>query len=170
MAQTGATQDSGGSGFFGNLNNGDAPGIPQRPKYDQGSRRAPITESSTTLLRQDVAPMDPVHFDKKTGYPIRQMETGYETLPLPRDGAPVGAQRPASAIAPVPVQPMPMDPADIKTGTGAAPSAEYAARIHRIWNWILGESSLALWQEILLRARFSGFLRNSQRWENAILW
>ena len=117
VAQTGATQDSGGSGFFGNLNNGDAPDIPQRPKYDQGSRRAPITESSTTLLRQEVAPMEPVHFDKKTGYPIRQMETGYETLPLPRDGAPVGAQRPASSTAPAPAQPVPMDPADIKTGT-----------------------------------------------------
>lgn len=116
-AQSGASQDSGGSGFFGVLNNGDAPDIPQRPKYDQGSRRQPITESSTTLLRQEVAPMDPVHFDKKTGYPIRQMETGYETLPLPREGAQVGAQLPASAIAPAPVAPVAMDPKDIRTGT-----------------------------------------------------
>lgn len=116
-AQTGAPQDSGGSGFFGVLNNGDAPGIPQRPKYDQGSRRQPITESSTTLLRQEVAPMDPVHFDKKTGYPVRQVETGYETLPLPREGAQVGAQMPASVIAPAPAQPVPMDPKDIQTGT-----------------------------------------------------
>jgi hypothetical protein len=116
-AGAGATQDSGGSGFFGVLNNGDAPDIPQRPKYDQGARRQPITESSTTLLRQEVAPMDPVHFDKKTGYPIRQMETGYETLPLPREGAQVGAQMPASAITPTPAAPVAMDPKDIRTVT-----------------------------------------------------
>lgn len=116
-AQSGPSQDSGGLGFFGKLNEGDAPGIPQRPKYDQGSRRQPITEGATTLLRQEVAPMDPVHFDKKTGYPIRQTQTGYESLPLPRDGAMVGAQMPAAPITPAPAAAVPMDPKDIQTGT-----------------------------------------------------
>lgn len=119
-AQPGASQDSGGSGFFGVLNGGDAPDIPQRPKYDQGSRREPIREGSTTLLRQEVAPMDPVHLDKKTGYPTRQVATGYEDLPLPREGAQVGAQMPASAIVPAPVAPVAMDPKDIRTGTRSA--------------------------------------------------
>lgn len=103
------------SGFFGVLNGGDAPGIPQRPRYDSGRSRAPITEATSTVL-PETAPMAAVMIDPKTGYPIPATATEDARLPLPQEGLPVGASvAPGGQMTPAP--PVPMDPKDIKTGT-----------------------------------------------------
>lgn len=102
-------------GFFGVLNGGDAPGIPQRPRYDSGRSRAPITEATATTL-PETAPMAAVMIDPKTGYPISASASEDARLPLPQEGLPVGAPVPPEGRM-TPAPPVPMDPKDIKTGT-----------------------------------------------------